>query len=69
MIRPQPAFCGSFQNLGSGAGLQHGQPGPRNRPQAVPEIVPQHAFHNDRTESAWYGNRPWRGAPYRGPFR
>ena len=36
------------RNPGSGTDLSR----PRNRLQAVPELVPHHAFHHDRTEPA-----------------
>lgn len=39
-----------FRNLGCGTVPRRGRPGPRNYPPAVPEVVPQHAFLNDRSE-------------------
>jgi hypothetical protein len=57
-----------FRNLGSGTGFPARSARPRNHPQAVPEVVLQRAFHNDRAESARYGGL-WQPSPDRRPYR
>ena len=58
-VRPRP---GPFRILGSGNGSP-GSARPRDHPQGVPEIVPQHAFHDDLRSRPRYGSRPRPGAP------
>ena len=57
----------AFHILGGGTGLPAQSARPRNHPQAVPEIVPQATFHNDRTEPIPYGTGSWPGARTRTP--